>query len=157
VGQLGGDGVAGGSAVDADGGAGFHEFRDGPGDCGLLGLLDGGAGTVGGGAADGGAAVDAVQLPGVFEFGQVAADGHAGHAEPLDQVVDVDLPDFLQHPDDVALTHAPSVLDPVDLRHTRNATGAHRREVHRSSPPRAGGTGRSRSFVMNALILAPSW
>src|SRR6476469_8793415 len=105
VGQLGGDGVAGGSAVDADGGAGFHEFRDGPGDRGFLGLLDGGAGTVGGDAADGRPPMDPVELPGVFQFGEVAADGHAGHTEPLHEVGDVDLPGLLQHPDDVALTH----------------------------------------------------
>ena len=126
--------MAGGSAVDADGGAGFDEFCDGAGDRGLFRRLYGGAGTVGGGATDGRPAVDPVELAGIFELGEVAADCHAGDAEPLRQFGDVDLAGFLQQPDDVALTHCPCVLYPVDLRHTGNATGCDSQWSHRWPP-----------------------
>src|SRR6185312_14108176 len=60
VGQFRGDGVAGRSAVDPDGGTGVDEFGDDAGDRGLLARLDRGPGAVGGGAADGRSTVDPV-------------------------------------------------------------------------------------------------
>src|SRR6185312_9077330 len=73
VGQFGGDGVAGRSAVDPEGGAGFDEFGDDTGDRGFLVCAGGGSGAVGGGAAYRRPAVDPVELSGLVELGEVAA------------------------------------------------------------------------------------
>src|SRR5689334_15117106 len=96
--------MAGRSAVDSDGGAGLHESGDRAGDRGLLGCPDRGARAVGGGAADDRPTVHALQLSGLVELGKVAADGHAGDAEPLRQLAGVDLTGVLQRLQYFALT-----------------------------------------------------
>src|SRR5690242_15472427 len=96
--------MAGRSAVDSDGGAGLHELGDGAGDRGFLERPDRGARAVGGGAADDRPAVYALQLSGLVELGEVAANGHAGDAEPLCQLGGVDLTGVLQRLEYFALT-----------------------------------------------------
>src|SRR5690242_9349923 len=116
--------MAGRSAVDADGGAGFNESGDGACDRGLFGCPGRRTGAVGGGAADYRATVNPVELPSLVELGEVTPDGHAGHTEPLRQLGDVHLTRLLQRLQDVALTSAPCILrTAVLLRHAGKATG----------------------------------